>query len=195
MRVDYEGAGCPEQTDQYNEEFIGRAPFTNGYPMPEGTPPESISGTNPLGDPIVFSAYLVGQIAGSPTFRTNFNLDADRGFGYLCWDWIRDQNLQVQNRRGQSYHPPETPPEGRAPSYTTPIPPYAAGAWEYPAPTAAGQDPPPLYTDIAGHPTRTLKLEYPGRSCVEGTAGPGTTIAARAGKTLAPGAPGGGNPQ
>jgi len=85
MRVDYEGAGCPEQTDTYNEEFIGRAPFTNGYPVPKGTEPGLISGTNPLGDPIVFSAYLIGQIAGNREFRSNFNLDADRGFACLLY--------------------------------------------------------------------------------------------------------------
>lgn len=189
MRFDYEAAGCPEQTDQHNEDFIGRAPFTNGYPMPEGTPKESISGINPLGDPIVFSSYLIGQIAGSPQFRTNFNLDADRGFGYLCWDWIRDldPNHRVPNHRGQKYNPPVTPPEGRPPS-------LGQGAWEYPEPTAAGQDPPPLYTNIPGHDKRKLKLEYPGRSC-DGPAPTDPTGAAAGAATPATGAPRGGKPQ
>lgn len=155
MRFDYERSGCPEQTDGYNEEFIGRAPFTNGYPIPEGTEPDSISGTNPLGDPIVFSSYLIGQIAGNPQFRSNFNLDADRGFGYLCWDWIRDPNKIGQNKRGQDFKKPVTPPEG------TP------GEWEYPDPTPSGQDPPPLYQSSPAYPNRTLKLEYPGRKCEE----------------------------
>jgi Zinc dependent phospholipase C len=155
MRADYEGAGCPEQTDTYNEDFIGRAPFTNGYPMPEGTQAGLISGTNPLGDPIVFSAYLIGQIAGDREFRSNFNLDADRGFAYLCWDWIRDPKATAFNKRGQPYAKPVTPPEG------------TVGEWEYPDPVPAGQDPPPLYQNIPGHDKRTLKLEYPGRSCEE----------------------------
>ena len=159
LRYDYEGSGCPERTDEYNEEFIGRAPFTNGYAIPEGTPQESISGTNPLGDPIIFSSYLIGQIAGNPNFRTNFNLDSDRGFGYLCWDWIRVLDTapkpKPRNLRNQEYDPPETPPEGRV------------DEWEYPEPTAFGQDPPPLYTNIADHMLRTLKLAYLGRSCDE----------------------------
>ena len=166
MRLDYERSGCPEQTDAYNEEFIGRAPYTNGYAMPEGTERQLVSGTNPLGDPIVFSAYLVGQIAGNPAFRSNYNLDADRGFGYLCWDWIRDPNVTGKNKRNQPYFKPVTPPEG------------AVGEWEYPDPTPTGQDPPPLYESSAAHPNRTLKLEYPGRSCAEGPP-PTVGVAAR----------------
>lgn len=160
MRSDYESSGCPEQTDTYNEDFIGRAPFTNGYPIPEGTRREDISGTNPLGDPIIFSAYLIGQIAGNPKFQTNFNLDADRGFGYLCWDWIRDLNPThtVPNKRNQPYSPPVTPPEGRP------------HEWEYPTPTAEGQDPPPLYENVPNHLKRTLQLAYLGRSCEEAAA-------------------------
>ncbi len=155
MRLDYEHAQCPEQTDSYNEEFIGRAPFTNGYAAPAGTPKDQISGTNPLGDPIVFSSYLIGQIAGGREFHSNFNLDADRGFAYLCWDWIRDPNNIGQNKRGQPYSKPVTPPEG------------AVGEWEYAESAPVGQDPPPLYQSDAAHPNRTLKLEYPGRSCGE----------------------------
>lgn len=155
MRYDYEISNCPEETDGFNEEFIGRAPYTNGYSVPDGTSPEDISGTNPLGDPIVFSSYLIGQIAGNPKFQSNFNLDADRGFGYLCWDWVRDPNKPTTNARSQSYNQPVTPPEG------------TAGQWVYPDPTAAGQDPPPLYESGPGMAGRTLELEYRGRKCVE----------------------------
>jgi hypothetical protein len=155
MRLDYEISNCPEETDTFNEEFIGRAPFTHGYPVPKGTAPEDISGTNPLGDPIVFSSYLIGQIAGNPKFQSNFNLDADRGFGYLCWDWTRDPNKPTTNARGQAYDEPATPPEG------------TVGEWTYPDPTPAGQDPPPLYTSVPGQPGRTLELEYRGRTCAD----------------------------
>jgi hypothetical protein len=146
MRFDYEGSRCAEETDAYNEDFIGRAPFTAGYAMPEGTESDDVSGTNPLGDPVVFSSYLIGQIAGNPRFRSNFNLDSDRGFAYLGWDWIRDPKHPSVNKRAQAYDEPVTPPEG------------TVGAWVYPAPTAAGQDPPPLYDT-------PLKLEYRGRTC------------------------------
>jgi hypothetical protein len=148
MRLDYELAGCPEQTDRYNEDFIGRAPFTGGYPLPEGADENAVSGTNPLGDPIVFSSYLIGQIAGNPRFQTNFNLDADRGFAYLSWDWVRDPAQQGENKRGQPYDKPVTAPEG------------TVGEWQYAAPTAVAWNPPPLY------PT-PLELEYHGRECAE----------------------------
>jgi hypothetical protein len=172
MRYDYEQAGCPEQTDAYNEEFIGRAPFTHGYPRPEEIDPPLISGTNPLGDPIVFSAYLVGQIAGNPMFLSNFNLDADRGFGYLCWDWIRDPKTIARNKRGQPYPKPVTPPEG------------TVGEWEYPEPTAAGQDPPPVYESSPSHPKRTLELEYRGRICEEGRPSVGIATAREAARDV-----------
>ncbi len=160
MRRDYQLSQCPEQTDSYNEEFIGRAPFTNGYPVPDGTADEDISGTNPLGDPIIFSAYLIGQIAGNPKFQSNFNLDADRGFGYLCWDWIRDPKNQTHNERNQQYDKPVTPPEG------------TVGEWTYPDPMPKDQSPPPLYTSIPGEEQRTLKLHYRGRVCEERGGGP-----------------------
>jgi hypothetical protein len=159
MRLDYQGADCPEETDAYNEDFIGRAPFTNGYPMPEGTDRGLVSGTNPLGDPIVFSAYLIGQIAGNPEFLSNFNLDADRGFGYLCWDWVRNAKDIGHNKRNQPYPKPVTPPEG------------AVGEWEYADPAPAGQDPPPLYESSPAHPERTLELHYPGRTCEQESPG------------------------
>src|SRR5216683_3084005 len=155
MRYDYQISNCPQETDNFNEEFIGRAPYTNGYAAPEGTAPADISGTNPLGDPIVFSSYLIGQIAGNPKFQSNFNLDADRGFGYLCWDWIRDPTKRIQNARLQWYNQPVTPPEG------------SAGLWAYPDPAAVGQDPPPLYESSPGVIGKTLELEYRGRTCAE----------------------------
>jgi hypothetical protein len=45
-----------------------------------------------LGDPMDYSAYLVAtltRIGLDPTKIANFNLDADRGYGYLTWDWLR----------------------------------------------------------------------------------------------------------
>ena len=160
MRFDYEGSGCPEQTDEYNESFIGRAPFTNGYPVPPETDDASVSGTNPLGDPIVFSSYLIGQIAGNPRFRSNFNLDADRGFAYLCWDWIRDPTQTAQNKRGQPYPKPKVAPEG------------TVGEWSYPDPVPFGQNPPAKYQP-------PLELHYMGRSCDEEAPPPPVGLSSR----------------
>ena len=46
-----------------------------------------------LGDPQDYSAYVIARLTRTDidvTQLPNFNLDADRGYGYLCWDWLRD---------------------------------------------------------------------------------------------------------
>jgi hypothetical protein len=131
MRFDYEHSRSSAETDEFNESFVGHAPFTEGYPGAEG---QDVSGTNPLGDPVVFSAYLIGQISGNASFAANFNLDADRGYGYLCWDWDRqnDNHGQRTNLRGQPYAPPTTWPEG-------------ADEWTVPPPTPVNSNPAPRY--------------------------------------------------
>ena len=159
LRVDYESAGCPEATDGLNEEFVGHEPFTNGYPGaadPDGGGGPT-SGTNPLGDPVVFSAYLIGQVANNRLYTTSFNLDADRAYGYLCWDWTRSGESTVENPRGQEYPVPVVWPEGAC--TTNRADPNAE--WLPPAPAPAGQQPAPRYTPA-------LELHYPGRTCEEG---------------------------
>jgi hypothetical protein len=54
-----------------------------------------------LGDPIDYGVYLMGQLTGTWTSPTtyvghddarplpDFNLDADRGYAYQCWDYVR----------------------------------------------------------------------------------------------------------
>ncbi len=133
MRRNYETAGRPVDTDRNNDKFIGTRPFTHGYMHPEDLPAGVISGTNPLGDPITFSTYLIGQIVGNPAFSANFNLDADRGFGYLCWDWVRSKEDPRRNKRKQQYDAPVTAPEG------------ATNEWRYPVPAPQGQSAPPQY--------------------------------------------------
>ena len=44
---------------------------------------------SPLGDPVPFSAYLIGRLVNPTGYETQFNLDADRAYAYLTWDWIR----------------------------------------------------------------------------------------------------------
>jgi hypothetical protein len=144
-RALYEGAGCPQDTDIYNESFVlhrgdGRFGESN------------FDGTNPLGDPIVFSSYLIGQIANNPQFLTSFNLDADRGFGYLCWDWIRarvEPNALNLPKDGQNhtFPPPRVWPEG-------------SDNWVRPGPIAFGDDADAFYAP-------PVELHYPGRACKE----------------------------
>lgn len=48
-----------------------------------------------LGDAVDYTGYVVAQLTRDnldPKEITNFNLDADRGYGYLCWDWLRSKN-------------------------------------------------------------------------------------------------------
>lgn len=75
-RARYESAQTPWQTDQINEELIGKAGELR---------------TSPLGDAVPLSAYLIGRLLNPTGYATQFNLDADRGYGYLTWDWIRSQ--------------------------------------------------------------------------------------------------------
>lgn len=43
-----------------------------------------------LGDPVDYSVYVIASLTRSGQGEiANFNLDADRGYGYLCWDWTR----------------------------------------------------------------------------------------------------------
>ncbi|WP_170133107.1 zinc dependent phospholipase C family protein [Arthrobacter livingstonensis] len=135
-RVDYEGAGCPSDTDSHNSQYIQ-------HPS-RGQRGESM---NPLGDPAVFSAYLIGQIANNPRFIANFNLDADRGYAYLCWDWDRMKAGQDAPKDGQlhPFPPPVVWPEG-------------ADAWVRP-------DPVPVDTDPQYANPLPLQLHYPGREC------------------------------
>jgi hypothetical protein len=101
-RLSYEKAQTPWDTDQLNEEHLGgRLPIS------------------PLGDPIPFSIHLIGQLANNTKYSTQFNLDSDRGFAYLTWDWIRnnpdDPNVQHPSATGilgLKYATPKAPPVG-----------------------------------------------------------------------------------
>jgi hypothetical protein len=78
----YETARTPEETEAVSAELL------------------PTSGQH-LGDPIDYGAYLIGQLTGvwkSPNEYVahddaaplpDFNLDADRGYAYQCWDYLR----------------------------------------------------------------------------------------------------------
>jgi hypothetical protein len=161
LRLQYQQAGCPDDTDIYNETNIGHQPFTPGYGGVFGGGggdggPDDASGTNPLGDPVVFSSYLIGQIANNPQFDADFNLDADRGFGYLCWDWHRDNDRVLEDPRGHQYEGPVTSPEGTADRTDA----EDRDHWRPQGPIPAGVSP-------AAEQTPPLLLLYPGRECRE----------------------------
>ncbi len=97
-RMGYESAQTPWQTDQLNEALIARA--------------EGSKRVSPLGDPVPFSAYLIGRIVNDTGYETQFNLDADRAYGYLTWDWIRttDEAHTDRTEFGLKYHLPVVAP-------------------------------------------------------------------------------------
>lgn len=96
-RYRYETAQTPWQTDEANEDLIGTA--------------ERL-GSSPLGDPVPFSAYLIGRLVNPTGYATQFNLDADRGYAYLTWDWIRrdDPKPGGTTAMGFPYQLPVVPP-------------------------------------------------------------------------------------
>ncbi|MGD0122472.1 MAG: zinc dependent phospholipase C family protein [Candidatus Limnocylindrales bacterium] len=84
-RTAYEAATTPQETEDASKSLLG-------------TP-----GSH-LGDPIDYGTYLIGQLTGrwsgppdNPVYKSNdadhlvpdFNLDADRGYAYQCWDYLR----------------------------------------------------------------------------------------------------------
>lgn len=94
VRQAYEQAQTPWDTDTLNMTQLARRDLR----------------FSPLGDPIPFSCHLIAQLANDTGYSTQFNLDSDRGFAYLTWDWIRSDKTE-HGVLGLNYHPPEVPPE------------------------------------------------------------------------------------
>lgn len=112
-----------------------------------------------LGDPVDYSAYVMAHLtrnhAGDKDHPiANFNLDSDRGYGYLCWDWVRSKGVMgvpTPYFRGAQYDPGHDPHGHR--TYHAPIapgsgwcsddiapPPPAGGAPSSPANTPTMHD-------------------------------------------------------
>ncbi len=172
----YEYAGCPSDTDLYTQAYVLHK---RDLPVEGAT---KFDGINPLGDPIVFSTYLIGQMANNPNFLSNFNLDADRGYGYLCWDWVRwgvgeldkelrSNNLTNDNSKptdgmGHAFLPPLAWPEGAAGRS-----PGASGEPASAPPTIDPRDsfwrrPKPAPVSDGNLYGLAMRLQYPGRQCV-----------------------------
>jgi hypothetical protein len=98
-RAAYEQAQTPWQTDVLNQQNLHRRGLS----------------FSPLGDPIPFSAHLIGQLANDTGYSTQFNLDSDRAFAYLTWDWIRNDPATKGGSAtgifGLTYATPKEPPE------------------------------------------------------------------------------------
>lgn len=68
-----------------------------------------------LGSAVSFSKYLCWLATRThegdgKASIVDWNLDADRGYGYHCWDWNRDDKSSVEDPQGHHYHPPCVPP-------------------------------------------------------------------------------------
>ena len=94
-RALYELSQSPAETDFLNQRYLDDVR-------------ERIS---PMGDPVPFSAYLIGQLANHTGYATQFNLDGDRGYGYLTWDWIRGDGKGTAGM-GFPFQEPVVPPAG-----------------------------------------------------------------------------------
>jgi hypothetical protein len=78
----FESARTPEETEAVSAEML-------------------VKPGQHLGDPVDYGVYLIGQLTGQWVSATDyvandhaaplpdFNLDADRGYAYQCWDYIR----------------------------------------------------------------------------------------------------------
>jgi hypothetical protein len=83
-----------------------------------------------LGDPQDYTAYVIARLTRlnlEPGSVINFNLDADRGYGYLCWDWLR---FKDRESRPKGFVGNGDPSHGNQP---TPV-----SEHQYPTPVAAG---------------------------------------------------------
>jgi hypothetical protein len=114
---------------------------------------DHLSNGRTLGDPVDFTAYVVAKLTrDDPGEIADFNLDSDRGYAYLCWDWLRN----AERRAAPSAY------RGNA---------DAAGRHEYPAPVSPGYGwdptdvlagpPPPEHDSTTGEPT--VSIRYIGR--------------------------------
>src|SRR5262249_1794739 len=111
VRLAYEQAQTPWDTDQLNVENLARRDLE----------------FSPIGDPIPFSAHLLSQLGNDTGCSTQFNLDSDRAFAYLTWDWVRQDKLGT-GILGLTYQMPKEPPEGY-PDDPDPLNPTANPQW------------------------------------------------------------------
>jgi hypothetical protein len=69
-----------------------------------------------LGDPVDYAAYVVASLTRDgldPATLANFNLDSDRGYAYLCWDWVRDR---MRRSMPSAFNGAGDPSHGAAPT-------------------------------------------------------------------------------
>jgi hypothetical protein len=108
IRSSYEQSGGPRDTEQISRDALPK-----------------FGRSGPLGSPITFSAHLIGIILNDRSYGTQFNLDSDRAYGYLTWDWDRrpvpdleaakDGQYVDKDDLGHLYPLPVNPPQNTPP--------------------------------------------------------------------------------
>ncbi len=69
-----------------------------------------------LGDPMDYTAYVIATLTRNNVDiegLANFNLDADRGYGYLTWDWLRRRD---STSKPDAFAGNEDPAHGNVPT-------------------------------------------------------------------------------
>ena len=86
-----------------------------------------------LGDPVDFTAYIIGKLTREKIKvedLPNFNLDADRGYGFLAWDWVRTNGAGTESAIPQAFMPaPGVPPSAAAIAHTYNAPTTPGTGW------------------------------------------------------------------
>ena len=72
-----------------------------------------------LGDAIDYTCYVIAWLTrDNPHVIANFDLDSNRGYRYLCWDWIRSKDIEAipdsfkNNSNNRAYNAPLRPAAG-----------------------------------------------------------------------------------
>lgn len=94
QRSAYENSQTPQATEALSLQYLARLDRHR----------------TPLGAPVPFAAYLIGRVRNDGGYGTHFNLDSDRAYGYLTWDWIRTDDIQHEDL-GFPFRSPATWPQ------------------------------------------------------------------------------------
>jgi hypothetical protein len=91
-------------------------------PLAADTVGLSVGPDNNLGDPVAFTKYLIWLTTRDPKQKgpgpelVDWNLDADRGYGYHDWDWNRNAGHETRDPEGNPFLNPCTwPPQADSP--------------------------------------------------------------------------------